>query len=116
MKQELNFFTDRIGYTIYRTAAMPKNTGVILVTSAKHAQELYNDQEKYEHTFTKCGELHANQYKVRVTVDGRRIKCKDFQMALDVIKAENLTLSNPEEFPEFYQNKYSSLITGRNSQ
>lgn len=112
MIHELSFFTDRVGYNVYRNSPNPAKTHAVFIASITHANELYTAQTKHNETFTKCAVMEITPATTFLLVDGRKIK-GDFGQLLRHIEREYMTLSNSYDLSDFYQKLYNKIIANR---
>jgi hypothetical protein len=109
MIHELSFFTDRVGHNVYRISAQGSKTGAVYITSAVHANELYQAQEKNNDCFTKCAFLEVTPPLTKLVVDGRKFK-GDFITLLRAVEREEMTIANAHELSPFYQQEYQKIL------
>jgi hypothetical protein len=111
MKQDLKFFTDRIGIKVHRSSDVMAN-GAIIVSDEKHAKGLFASQED-GCTFSISAKLRIIGVHVDLLFDGKQKRCKDQIEALKKIEELNLILENPLEFSESYRDTYAQIIEKR---
>jgi hypothetical protein len=112
MKQDLKFFTDRVGFNVYRQSTKLA-CGTITVANENHAQELYQSQDSDCMYFISAKLRIIMQY-IQLKFDGRTIKDTDQMAILRKIERFNMVLENPEEMPTTYQEMYFDILNKRN--
>jgi hypothetical protein len=112
MKQDLDFFTKRIGFKVHRSSEVMTNEA-IMITDEKHAKGLFASQQD--------GCVYSISAKLRIIgvhtdllFDGKKLRCNNGQPeALKKIEELSLILENPLEFAETYRDTYAQIIERR---